>query len=152
MKIRFFAALLVAALSAQLLAGCGVSAVSYPQPSTPAPVLQTIPTEPAPLAPAPSMTPAAPVVTEPVPSVTEPAPSRPASVYNNLISKDQATAIALEDAGFTADQVTRLRAEFDYDDGRPEYEVEFHQGGYEYDYEIHAESGKIISRDKDRND
>ena len=160
MKTRFYAAMLLAALSVQLFTGCAAPAVL---PATePTPAVQTIPTEPTPLAPAPTVPPAAPTVpvTEPVPVPTDPpateptapAPSRPASVYDNLISKEEATAIALKDAGFTADQVTRLRTEFDYDDGRPEYEVDFHQGGYEYDYEIHAETGKILSRDKDRDD
>ena len=46
--------------------------------------------------------------------------------------------------------MTRLRTEFDFDEGRPEYEVDFHHDGWEYDYEIHAETGKILSRDKDR--
>lgn len=158
MKTRFYAAMLLAALSVQFLAGCAAPAVL---PATePAAAGQTIPAEPTPLAPVPTAPPVAPTVpvTEPVPSdspvteATAPAPSRPASVYANLISKEEATAIALKDAGFTTDQVTRLRTEFDYDDGRPEYEVDFHQGGYEYDYEIHAETGKILSKDKDRED
>lgn len=68
------------------------------------------------------------------------------------ISKEDAIAIALEDAGFTQDQVTRLHAEQDYDDGRHEYEVEFHQGGYEYNYEIHAETGAILHKDIDKDD
>lgn len=155
MKTRFYAAMLLAALSIPLLTGCAAPSV-LPAPE-PTGTMQTIPTEPAALPTAPSITPTVPV-TEPAPSdsaVTEPtapAPSRPASVYANLISKEEATAIALKDAGFTADQVTRLRTEFDYDDGRPEYEVDFHQGGYEYDYEIHAETGKILSKDQDRED
>jgi len=146
MKNRFFAAMLLAALSVQLLAGCAVSAAPGPRAAEPAPTVRTIPTDPVPLAPPPTAAP-----TE---APTEPAlaPSRPASVYANLISKEEAIAIALKDAGFTEDQVTRLRTEFDYDDGRPEFEVDFHQGGFEYDYEIHAETGKILSKDKDRED
>ena len=67
-----------------------------------------------------------------------------------MITKEEAIAIALPDAGLSENQVTRLKAEFDYDDGRPTYDVEFRHDGWEYDYEIHAESGKILSRDKDR--
>ena len=74
-----------------------------------------------------------------------PASSRP-------IAKEEAVAIALKDAGFTQDQVTGLRSEFGYDGMQPEYEVEFRQGGYEYDYEIHAETGAILSRDISRED
>lgn len=69
-----------------------------------------------------------------------------------LLTAEEAKTIALEDAGFTADQVTGLRAEFDREIGRPEWEVDFHQGGYEYDYTIHAETGKILEFDKDRED
>ena len=58
--------------------------------------------------------------------------------------------IALKDAGLTKDQVSRLRVDFDDDDGVPEYDVEFWCDGWEYEYEIHAETGKIRSRDKDR--
>lgn len=137
MKIRFFAALLVAALSLALVTGC--AAVS----ATPAPpALTAIEESTVPLAPAPK--PAVPAPTE--------APTAPVSAEAQRITKEEATAIALADAGFSADQVTRLRVEFDYDDGRPEYEVDFHQGRYEYDYEIHAETGAILSSDKDLED
>lgn len=89
----------------------------------------------------------------------KPAPTEPAATETAVqtaaperLTEAEATDIALKDAGLTKDQVTRLRAEFDYDDGRPEYEVDFHHDGWEYDYEIHAETGKILSRDKDRED
>lgn len=65
------------------------------------------------------------------------------------ITKEQAQEIALKHAGFTADQVTRLRAEYEIDEGVPQYDVEFHEGGWEYEFEIHAETGAIISYDKD---
>ena len=68
------------------------------------------------------------------------------------LTKEEAISIALADAGLGQDQVTGLRVEFDYDGGVPEYEVDFRHGGYEYDYEIHAETGAIRSRDKDRED
>ena len=84
------------------------------------------------------------------PAATAPPPSEPAN--SDRISKEKAIAIALQDAGLSESQVTRLKAEFDYDDGRPEYDVEFHYDGWEYDYEIHAESGKILKQDKDRDD
>ena len=37
----------------------------------------------------------------------------------------------------------------DYDDGRAEYEVEFWAGNTEYDYEIDATNGTILSYDHD---
>jgi len=38
------------------------------------------------------------------------------------------------------------------DDGIPEYSVEFRHDGWEYDYEIHAQTGKILDWDKERDD
>lgn len=67
----------------------------------------------------------------------------------NDIGKDQATQIALEDAGFSESEVTRLYVSQDRDDGRSLYEVGFTGGGTEYDYEIDASDGSIISAEMD---
>ena len=68
------------------------------------------------------------------------------------LTADQAKNVALNHAGLKASQVKGLRAEYDVDDGIPEWDVEFYADGFEYDYEIHAESGKIRSWDKERDD
>ena len=68
------------------------------------------------------------------------------------ISAAEAKSIALAHAGLTEAQVKGLRAEYDRDDGRPEYDVEFRVGSMEYEYEIHAETGKILSWDKEIDD
>lgn len=65
------------------------------------------------------------------------------------LTAEEAKAIALEHALLTADQVTHLRAEYEIDRGIPHYDVEFDQGRFEYDYEIHAETGEILSFEKD---
>jgi len=88
--------------------------------------------------------------TQPAPATTATDPT--ATTEAAIISADEAKAIALKDAGLTADQVTGLRAEFDRDDRRPEWEVDFRYDGFEYDYTIHAETGKILEFDKDRED
>lgn len=98
---------------------------------------------------------AAPKPTEPKPTEpkpTEPKPTEPAREEKTYLSADQAKAIALKHADLTADQVKGLRAEFDRDDRVPVYEVEFRSGRYEYDYEIHAETGKVLDFDKDTDD
>lgn len=59
------------------------------------------------------------------------------------IGEDQAQQIALEQAGLTAEEVSRLRAVQDRDDGSLEYEVEFFTDTTEYDYEIDAATGII---------
>ena len=65
------------------------------------------------------------------------------------LTAEQAQQIALDQAGFTADQVTRLRTEYEFDDGSPQFTVEFEQGDWEYEFDIHAETGSILSYDKD---
>lgn len=65
------------------------------------------------------------------------------------LTPEEAQEIALTQAGFTADQVTHLRVEFDRDDRVPSYDVSFREGYWEYEYEIHAETGEILSWEKD---
>lgn len=77
---------------------------------------------------------------EPANTDTQPAPVE----ETNLITMDKAIEIALKDAGFTEKDVTGLHAELERDDGVRIYDVDFYQNGKEYDYEIHAESGKIL--------
>ena len=67
----------------------------------------------------------------------------------DAMTREQAEKIALDHLGFTADQVTRLRTEYEIDDGLPQFDIEFHQGDWEYEFEIHAENGQILSYDKD---
>lgn len=64
-------------------------------------------------------------------------------------TKDEALAAALEDAGLSENDMERSRVELDYDDGSLTYDVEFYVGDEEYDYEIDAKSGKILSADRE---
>ena len=73
-----------------------------------------------------------------------PVPLAPAPEAKQL-TKEEAQAIALKYANLSASEVTDLRVELDEN----EYDVEFRHGGYEYDFEIHAESGKILSGEKE---
>jgi len=86
------------------------------------------------------------------PAAVPTAPPATEAAKSDRISKEKSISIALQDAGLSENQVSRLKAEFDYDDGRPEYDVEFKYDGWEYEYEIHAESGNILRSDKDRDD
>ena len=65
------------------------------------------------------------------------------------ITEAEAQAIALEHAGVTEADISRLEVRKDFDDGRQEYDVEFHADRLEYEYEIDAVTGKILSFDKD---
>ena len=63
------------------------------------------------------------------------------------IGRDAALEAALGDAGVDESDTTRLKVSEDYDDGRKTYEVRFDADGKEYDYEIAAADGKILSAD-----
>ena len=55
--------------------------------------------------------------------------------------------IALADAGITEADVLAILAKRDFDDGRIVYDVDFYSQNQEFDYEIDAVTGAIISRD-----
>lgn len=65
------------------------------------------------------------------------------------IGKDKATEIALSDAQLSESEVSRLRVSKDRDDGQNIYEVEFTCQTTEYEYEILASNGDILSTDYD---
>ena len=88
------------------------------------------------------------VTPAPAATPTFPAPA-PTETAEMTITQAQAENIALEFAGFSAAQVIRLRTEYEIDDGIPQYNVEFHEGDWEYEFEISATDGKILSYDKD---
>ena len=56
--------------------------------------------------------------------------------------------IAFEHAGVTADTVFDLETEFDHDNGRAEYEIDFESGEFDYSYDIDAVTGEIIKNNK----
>jgi uncharacterized membrane protein YkoI len=72
------------------------------------------------------------------------------AAQNAPLSREEAQAVALNHAGVTVAQTARLTVRYDADDGRPEYEVEFRVGAYEYDYDIDARTGRILSFDVER--
>lgn len=68
----------------------------------------------------------------------------------DLISSEDAKAIALTHAGLTEDQVTFIKSELDRDNDDHNYDVEFYtEDRLEYDYEIDAYTGRIIGYDLD---
>lgn len=65
------------------------------------------------------------------------------------IGAEKAKSIALNHAGISASQAVFVKVEKEYDDGRAEYELEFHSGHREYDCTIDAVSGKVLSFERD---
>lgn len=71
------------------------------------------------------------------------------SSMENTISADEAKAIALQHANLSDNQVAFIKVSQDYDDGIHIYEVEFYYNNIEYSYEINANSGTILSFERD---
>ncbi len=65
------------------------------------------------------------------------------------ITLDEAKNIALTNANLVEDDVSFLRTEQEYDDGILVYEIDFTYDTYEYDYKINANTGEIVSYDRD---
>ena len=65
----------------------------------------------------------------------------------NYIGEDRAKEIALEDAGVAESDISRFQSSKERDDGRTTYEIQFSSGDTEYDYDINAENGDILSYD-----
>lgn len=163
MKIRTCAALLIAVLTLSLLAGCAANVAEEKldnledavenrldviEDAAETAIIQAVTPEPTPQ----SVTPEPIASTEPAPTQavipTEPAAPAVTEAAKQL-TVEEAKAIALKHAGFTADQVRFLRAEYEIDDRIPHYDIEFDEGRWEYEYEISAETGDILSYERD---
>lgn len=74
----------------------------------------------------------------------------PALAAKKTISRSKAKAIALRDAGVSEKEVRFIKAKLERDDGVRIYDIEFYdKNGMEYEYEIHAVTGKILESDID---
>ena len=65
------------------------------------------------------------------------------------ISMQQATEVALQDAGFSSSEVESLSGNLDSDDEVRHYDVSFVSQVMEYDYEIKASDGTILEKDRE---
>ena len=89
---------------------------------------------------------------EPEGRTQEPPVTQPPAAVSAYLTREEALDIALSHAGLTGDKISRLERSFDWDDGRPEWDIEFTCDGYEYSYEIHAETGAILDWEKEWDD
>ena len=81
---------------------------------------------------------------------TQPQTAAPTQPAASGISADRAKQIALSHAGVSGASFTKV--ELDTDDGVRVYEIEFKVGNVEYDYDIDATSGAIISSSSEIDD
>jgi len=94
--------------------------------------------------------------TTPQPAPTQPAatvaPATTAAQSNNTVGDigiEKAKEIAMSHAGVSAGSVSFVKAKLDTEDGVKVYDIEFYSVNVEYDYEINAATGDIVSFDQD---
>lgn len=76
---------------------------------------------------------------------TETASGRKSEVdKSQYLTMDEVKEKALAHAGIAAEEATFVEIEFDFDDGRAEYDVEFTAGGMVYELELDAASGEVL--------
>lgn len=83
--------------------------------------------------------------------VTAPITTSGSASQSAYIGVEAAKTAALSHAGVSASDATFVEAEYDYDDGRMVYEVEFHVKGTEYEYEIDAQTGAVVKYKNEQN-
>ena len=66
------------------------------------------------------------------------------------ITANDATEAALKHAGLQKSQVSDIDVDLDRDGGKLIYEVDFNYGNTEYDYDIDADTGAVVSADKSK--
>ena len=65
------------------------------------------------------------------------------------ITGDKAKEIALEYAGVAEEEAQFLEVSYDYDDGRAEFEIEWHVGRTEYACDVDAVTGEVLGFEKE---
>lgn len=78
--------------------------------------------------------------------------SSSSSSADSFIGKDKALSIAFADCGLKKSNVSRTDISLDDDDGVYYYDISFYHNGSEYEYDIDASTGKILSRNVDNDD
>lgn len=91
---------------------------------------------------------AAATTAQPEPAATTAAQPK-ANNTSGDIGVEKAKEIAMSHAGVSAGSVSFVKAKLDYEDGVKVYDIEFYSGNVEYDYEINAATGVIVSFDQD---
>lgn len=113
-----------------------------PRETVPAPTeTQPDPTEPAQEPPAQTQ-----------PADTKPAEPKPSATGKKKIGVTAAKNAAFQHAGIKASDAWDVEVDLDTENGKLVYEVSFDAGGYAYDYDIDAYSGKVLRSEKERDD
>jgi uncharacterized membrane protein YkoI len=72
------------------------------------------------------------------------------STGDGMLTEEEAMQKAFERAKVTEDQIDFVKhVQLDYEHGREVYEIEFYCGGFEYNIDVDAHTGRIVDFDKD---
>lgn len=71
---------------------------------------------------------------------------------DGFITEENALSKVLERAGLTEEDISALKIELEHDDNIWKYEIEFRSAKYEYEAEVNADTGDIISYERDIDD
>ena len=83
-------------------------------------------------------------------SSREPIEHIPANMQGkDFISVDEAKEAVLAYAKLSADEVTFTKIELEYEDGQPQYEVDFFSHDLQYSVTLHASSGMVLEMETD---
>lgn len=66
------------------------------------------------------------------------------------ITKSEAKAIVLKHASLKETEISRYKNELDKERNATFYEIEFNANGYEYDYTVDVNTGKIVHNEKEK--
>ncbi|HIV36341.1 MAG TPA: PepSY domain-containing protein, partial [Candidatus Negativibacillus faecipullorum] len=119
------------------------------QPATEQPVTEQPSAEQTTEQPATDQTTAQPVTEQPASGQTAGQTGEQQPQQSASITEEQAKEIAANHAGVAVADLTFHSVSLEEDDGRRVYDVEFYSGSTEYDYEIDAATGDILSYDND---
>lgn len=73
----------------------------------------------------------------------------PSKKDKNLISKEKAKDLAISHAKIKNTDVESFKIKNDIENGKPVYEIKLYTKNYEYDFELDAKTGEVLSFEKD---
>lgn len=136
--VRRLAMTAVASATSLTLVACGGSESPQPTESTASAPASTSASDASPADDTPS--------SENAPSSTGNNPSEASS--EGTLPQEEAEHIVFDDAGVSREDVTEWdQSELDSDDGRQVWEIEFNVNATEYEYDIDAHTGEILSKE-----
>ena len=73
------------------------------------------------------------------------------NVAGGMLTQEEALTKALTHAKLKKDQIEYVKKiKLDFEHGKKVFEIEFFHNGFEYEYDIDAETGRVLKFEKDR--